>query len=508
MKMYKKTLFLICLVPLLGLLMIGCGAGVLGGGKTCTYGDTVRQHGETFSSEDGCNTCSCDNGSVMCTLRACPNPGKSCGMLSSHVCSASEVCIYPIGTCDKQNVTTGTCSAKNVDCVEIYQPVCGCDGKTYGNACSAHSQGISIARNGKCEAPVLCRHAGKEYKVGETFKDDCNDCTCREDGQVVCTRRACEKVCGGFGGFKCGEGEFCLFGTHCGEADGSGVCKAKPTSCNLNYAPVCGCDGKTYGNECAAHSSGVSVRAQGKCEAQKRSCVYNGKTYKHGDSFEASDGCNKCTCLDGGVSCTKVGCARSCGGMDPNPNPCQRGFFCDYGARCGAKGVEGVCKPKPQGCTEEYAPVCGCDGKTHGNACSAHSVGVSIVHIGECKKPMVCSYNGKTYKIGDIFKSTDGCNDCLCQTGGSVACTQKACGTKCGAGGYLCKKGEYCKYAMGVCGSKAGVCKPLGPKACPDRDGPVCGCDGKMYNNECHAESLGVSIAHAGACAVPPTPFP
>ncbi|MCB9554514.1 MAG: hypothetical protein H6707_00325 [Deltaproteobacteria bacterium] len=37
-----------------------------------------------------------------------------------------------------------------------------------------------------------------------------------------------------------------------------------------------------------------------------------------------------------------------------------------------------------------------------------------------------CSYNGRTYKIGDGFKSTDGCNDCSCGALG-VACTQRAC---------------------------------------------------------------------------------
>jgi hypothetical protein len=86
---------------------------------------------------------------------------------------------------------------------------------------------------------------------------------------------------------------------------------------------------------------------------------------------------------------TLEACQATCGGVATVCDPrgggaCGPREFCEFvGTRCEAARA-GVCIPRPQGCTDEHEPVCGCDGETYANLCLAHRAGVTALFSGPC----------------------------------------------------------------------------------------------------------------------------
>ena len=175
---------------------------------------------------------------------------------------------------------------------------------------------------------------------------------------------------------------------------GLGRCLERPTTCDDTVTSlVCGCDRRTYQTECFASLAGVRLAKTGPCDCEDNT-----------------------QCVDGQF------CARddSCLNL-------------------------GECLPRPESCeTAALDPVCGCDGNSYDNQCSAFVAGVRVSSPGMCD----CATN-------------DDCSaDQLCKA------------TTCDG--------------PGVCEARSAECPPAGAR--------VIGCDGVEYESACDAGLAGERI--------------
>ena len=222
--------------------------------KYCVYANTRYKIGEQFTASDGCNACTCrEDGQVICTLRACRQPGTPCDA-KVQTCKTTPV------TMDKSTPMLVKCEGKLEECQAKYG-TCTC---------------------GWIEVDQFCVYNGQMHKTGEQFtaSDGCNACTCRADGSIACTQRACPPT------------------STCDET----INRCYPQTANVGSVKCV----DTYAS---------CVAKYGRCDcgyeeppSPRVGCTYNNTIHKDGESFPADDGCNQCSCTNGALRCTLMAC--------------------------------------------------------------------------------------------------------------------------------------------------------------------------------------------------------
>ena len=92
-----------------------------------------------------------DVSQVQAAARQPAADGKMCGGYPGVQCTRGSYCAIEKGQCKIIADVSGVCQKKPEICTQQFQPVCGCDNKTYSNSCVAAAAGVSVASDGECK---------------------------------------------------------------------------------------------------------------------------------------------------------------------------------------------------------------------------------------------------------------------------------------------------------------------------------------------------------------------
>lgn len=356
------------------------------------------------TDEQGCRRCQCQQASEC---------------VEAEDCSVGERC-SPEGRCEPE---PDPCEG----CPGTYEPVCGVDGRTYGNACRAECVTAAIEHRGPCVAPPECDDEqpcpmGLICAEGQCEEPECNCVDEPETGVCSRTGRSWRNLCE----LQCRPGEELAYLGRCREG---------------------GCDSD---RECPDDTVCLPLpdeRVQRECARDPRS----------------------------------RGCMRVC--LAPPLLPCGPERLCPDGQRCHPTPIPdlGLCL---QPCRRDEPDAC-----PAGTTCvvaEEQQVGSCLLH---CAPDRTCP-PGSACQRGPEDQPVCGLCSCPDDPELSPVCAAdgrtypSACAARC----------------AGQDRFSDGACDEAAPCVCGAAPEPICGADGVVYNNRCELACAEERPAEAAAC--------
>ncbi|XP_065829287.1 follistatin-A-like [Oscarella lobularis] len=222
------------------------------------------------------------------------------------------------------------------------------------------------------------------------------------------------------------------------------------------------------------------------------------------------------------------------------PDACT-GVKCDFGATCKVVSNSNYTCDCARACSFHYDPVCGSDGKTYSNLCHLQTgsceakMNLTVAIQGEC--PDGCDYiscppfatcipTNATHAECKCPSAFTGCNfgEYVCGSDGNnynSACKLRSEACKKNQSIAIASQGKCLDACTGVKCDFGATCKAVRMgnsnytcdcgRVCPQHIDPVCGSDGKTYNNLCYLQigsceaKMNLTVAMKGNCPGTPT---